>query len=256
MDAMQSVHESPAIEHEQATPPFENGASSGATPDTRMDTINEYFRESTATFQTMIRSAMDTLLENIQRVEKELEKTVEFQSQRIDELEKAKKSQDKTIKSMELEVNQLRGRVSHLEEEINKNERFSRRNNFRIVGIKEAEDPTQENCVSMVEGILHDKFGMQVKVERAHRDGTKRDNRPRHILVKTLSYRDKTQIMKSARDKLKNTGYFIVDDLTKKDLGEKRKWAEKVKALYSGGTKLRFYAGKWRGNAGEPFKFM
>ena len=163
---------------------------------------------------------------------------------------------EKKLGNIEKENNQLQERVCQLEAEINKGERFSRRNNFRIVGVKEAHNSSQENCVAIVEKILKEKFEMDVSVERAHRDRAKHDNRPRHILVKTLSYRDKTEVMKTARWKLKNAGYFVTDDLTKKDLEEKRKWAQKVKELYNNGTKLRFYAGKWRGNAGEPFKFI
>ena len=50
---------------------------------------------------------------------------------------------------------------------------------------------------------------MEVKVERAHPYGAKHDNRPRHILVKTLSYRDKAQVMKTAREMLQNCwGFF------------------------------------------------
>lgn len=254
---MQSVADQTVQGVEGATSDFENGASGGdAIPDTSKSAMDDYFRETTASFKAMIRSTMDSLLENVNRVETELGRMIEFESKRIDELEKKNKSLDTQLSNTKKEVNELRGRIAILEANMNKGERFSRRNNFRIVGIKENQNPgVQEDCVTIVEKILRDKFGMEVKVERAHRDGAKHDNRPRHILVKTLSYRDKTQVMKTAREKLQNAGFFIVDDLTKNDLVEKRKWAEKVKALYNEGTKLRFYAGKWRGNAGEPYKF-
>ena len=253
---MQSTRTLTEHDTREATSAFENGASGGGSiPDTTKDTIDEYFRKTTASFQTMIRDAMESLLDNVRRVEAEMGKLIEFESRRIDDLEKENKSLGKKVGSMKKEIDQLQDRVLHLEADINKGERFSRRNNFRVVGVKENQEPAKEDCVSFVEKMLRDKFGMEVKVERAHRDGAKRDNKPRHILVKTLSYRDKTQVMKSAREKLRNAGFFIVDDLTKKDLEEKRKWAENVKVLYSNGTKLRFYAGKWRGNAGEPYKF-
>ena len=35
-------------------------------------------------------------------------------------------------------------------------------------------------------------------------------------------------MVKNAREKLKNTGFFVVYDLTKIDLTEKRKWAERA----------------------------
>ena len=254
---MQSIGDLTVQGTEGAVPAFENGASGGdSIPGASKDAMTEYFRETTASFKTMIKDTMDSLLENVNRVETELGKLIEFESKRIDELEKKNKSLEKKSVNMEKEMNGLRERVFNLEANMNKGERFSRRNNFRIVGIKENQNPgVQEDCVSIVEKIIRDKFGMEAKVERAHRDGAKHDHRPRHILVKTLSYRDKAQVMKTARGVLQNAGFFIVDDLTKKDLEEKRKWAENVKALYSNGTKLRFYAGKWRGNAGEAYKF-
>ena len=100
------------------------------------------------------------------------------------------------------------------------------------------------------------KFEVTTKVERAHRDGRRMDGRPRHILIKLLSYRDKVDIMRRARETLKNERYFIVDDLTPMDLAEKKKWNKKVQELYRNGTKLRFYAGKWRTAGGVVFNFQ
>ena len=111
----------------------------------------------------MIRDAMDSLLENVRRVETELGKVIEFESKRIDELERRNKTLDTKVGSLEKEVTMLREKVVHLEGDINKGERYSRRNNFRIVGIKEAENPSQEDCVSLVEGILREKFGIATR---------------------------------------------------------------------------------------------
>ena len=96
---------------------------------------------------------------------------------------------------------------------------------------------------------------MPIKVERAHRDG-KKVEKPRHILVKLLSYREKAEIMKKAREVLKNEKCYIVDDLTRADLAEKKKYKKEVQDLFAKGTKLRFYAGAWRGNGGVPYFFF
>ena len=42
------------------------------------------------------------------------------------------------------------------------------------------------------------------------------------ILVKMLSYQDKVAIMKSAREKMKDSTSYIIDDLTYDDLKEKK----------------------------------
>ena len=64
-----------------------------------------------------------------------------------------------------------------------------------------------------------------VELERVHRDGKIRHrprnrgpNRPRHILIKLLRYQDKVEIMKNRKECLKDDNYYIVDDLTRKNL--------------------------------------
>ncbi|KAJ8046977.1 hypothetical protein HOLleu_05838 [Holothuria leucospilota] len=137
-------------------------------------------------------------------------------------------------------------------EALNKQERFSRRNNIRIVGY-----PThaEENCLDIAKEVIN-KVGIpDVKIERAHRDGARREGRSRHILVRLSFFQDKITALKNQRAKLQDEGYFITDDLTFVDLTEKRKWKQQVADLYARGTYLRFSAGKWRGQDGKPFQF-
>ena len=61
--------------------------------------------------------------------------------------------------------------------------------------------------------------------------------------------------MKNARKNLAKEPFYVIDDLTKCDLEEKKKWGKEVKELYGQGTKLRFFAGKWRQNNGIPYNF-
>ena len=61
--------------------------------------------------------------------------------------------------------------------------------------------------------------------------------------------------MKSTRAAVANENYFMVDDLTKDDLTEKRRHAQEVSRLYQQGTELKFSAGKWRHMNGTPFEF-
>ncbi|KAJ8035188.1 hypothetical protein HOLleu_22331 [Holothuria leucospilota] len=61
--------------------------------------------------------------------------------------------------------------------------------------------------------------------------------------------------MKNAREALNGEEYYIVDDLTKVDLAEKKKWSGKVSELYSSGVRLRFSGGCWRQSNGKPFDF-
>ena len=154
---------------------------------------------------------------------------------------------------------QLESRIVTLEKtveshahQINVQERFSRRNNVRIVG---RQFNSSEDCLAIASEIFKEIEGKDRKIERAHRDGRVTPGKPRHILVKLAFYSDKVDIMKKAREALKDKPYFVVDDLTKIDLNEKRKWAPRVKDLFAAGIRLRFTGGKWRSADGKPFKF-
>ena len=144
-----------------------------------------YFKAATANFELMIKKAMDSLLESVQKVEK----TLEAESSRIDELEKKNANLETKTKEIEKEIEDMKITLSRHTSDANKAERFSRRNNFRIVGIPEAKVNEREDGPKLVEYVIRENFEMDIKVERAHRDGRKAD-RPRHILVKMLSYRD------------------------------------------------------------------
>ncbi|KAJ8022991.1 hypothetical protein HOLleu_38044 [Holothuria leucospilota] len=61
--------------------------------------------------------------------------------------------------------------------------------------------------------------------------------------------------MKNARRYLANETYFVVDDLTLKDLKEKRRWKNEVSQLFANGTFLHFSGGRWRTRDGRPFAF-
>lgn len=200
----------------------------------------------------MITKAVDSLVENVKRVERDLGAAIEFESQRVNELQEKNAALEKKISTLDKQMTSLLRESAEQKAGINKAERFSRRNNVRLVGKPEN---TVEDCIQIVQNVLSDKFGITPRIERAHRDGKPDADRPRHILFKFLSFRDKVTVMKSTRASLANENYFMVDDLTKDDLTEKRRHAQEVSRLYQQGTKLKFSAGKWRHMNGTPFDF-
>ena len=211
--------------------------------------LAKYLKEAMRTFQSMLDKAVKSVVESVKRVEQALE----FEGQRINDLEKKNKELERRLEKMEGAYENIQQKLVQQEMEVNKAERFSRRNNCRIVGMPEpTDDSGQEDCIMIVEDILKTKFKANIKVERAHRDGKKGD-RPRHIIFKTLSYREKVEIMKGARQALSGEKFYITDDLTRQDLERKRKHSKEVQELYKKGTKLRFYAGQWRSSGGAPY---
>ena len=257
-----------------------------APDDYEQSKFDLFFERSTKRFEEMIDRAVDRLAKKLADVEAMLGASLEFERQRVDDLQDNQLRLETKVKVLEVEIAKLRDDADRNELAANKSERFSRRNNIRIVGIDEfqptirsdgdpgstshlqatndnpgltshlkAQPQRSEDCIAIAEDKLRRHFGIHSKVERAHRDGKIVAGRSRHILVKVLSYRDKVEIMKTARDVLKNEKFFIVDDLTTADLGEKRKWSKQVQALYAQGTRMRFYAGKWRLRGGNAYNF-
>ena len=239
-----------------------NMADAPESPLTQPDTpqgltplnLEAFFKDATEKFQHTIQSAVNSFVAKLSELEENINASLEFERKRIDNLQEKQSCLETRMGNMEKELNEMKALVSKSNAATNKSERFSRRNN-RMVGIKEAPQGQREECVEIVEEIMRENFGMTTKVERAHRDGRRMEGRPRHILIKFLSYREKVDVIRRAREILKDKSYFVVDDLTPADLEEKQKWVKQVQEMYKDGTKLRFYAGKWRQAGGVPFQF-
>ena len=229
---------------------------------------------SRSSFEEMVQASLQSIMEGQRSMKKDFDhfksdiiKAVEFQNEEIKELQTDAVSMRSDIKEMKVSLDNAwdsifghREQVDSIWEGVNKVERHSRRSNIRIIGVKESDE---ENVEKIVQEIFSTKFARNdIEVERAHRDGRKiRANaksnppRPRHILVKVLRYKDKTDIMRRRRDCLNGEQYHIVEDLTAVDLEDKQRWAEKVRELYQRGTKLRFVGGVWRDRSGKKAPF-
>ncbi|KAI8494013.1 hypothetical protein Bbelb_283600 [Branchiostoma belcheri] len=160
--------------------------------------------------QSEVRSLEENLEKNVLLLESRLEKLEKKNKDLESKVVEFQRDADEPIKYITQKLKATEGLVEELQLKSNKLERFSRRNNIRIIG-------------------LHRKV-----IERAHPDGPKSrsdgDETPQHILFKLNSYQDKINIMKVARVKLKNEGYYFTDDLTLTDLQEKRKWRDQRNA--------------------------
>lgn len=220
------------------------------------DMIGETWRTAITDFQKTMEHALSKIQESFIKLESDLNIAIEFQSDRIDILETKMAAKDKFCDDLLQRISVLENAASSAAIHNNKNERMSRRNNFRIVGI-----PFNDNevCDDIITSTIFPPFGdtgdLDVTIERCHRDGKGYNGHPPHILVRCLSYKTKVFIMKNRRSALEGKPFFIVDDLSKVDLAEKKKWAKEVKDLYSKGTKLRFVGGKWRNASGTPYDF-
>ena len=207
-------------------------------------------------FQTFVRKSLTDLHHGqadinlrITQLEANINESIQFESRRINDLEK--KVQE--LEKMRQHINTIDQQLYEHNDMLNKLERFSRWNNVRVIGLPQQKD---EDCLNLTKELLQDKFGLSgIKIERAHRDGPKIPGKPQHLLFKLNCYQDKLEILRHQRQALSEESYFCVDDLTKQDLKEKRRWKDEVKNAYQQGKKYRFYSGKWRSNGGLPVAF-
>lgn len=216
---------------------------------------NDNWKRAIEAFQMTFQKAFKDLQESLQKLESELGKAIEFQSKRIDDLFDKMATNDTQLKDMQQKLSDLENKITTKDSDVNKLERMTRRNNFRIVGVPST---TGEDCEEFVRTKVFPLFqdSPDMSIERCHRDGRGTSDHPPHILIRCLSYKSKLHVMKYRRAALQDQRFFIVDDLTRVDLLEKKKWATKVKELYDSGTKLRFTGGKWRDSTGKPYNFQ
>lgn len=134
-------------------------------------------------------------------------------------LEKVMNKYETLISRLTEEVNTLKSENQILKKECNDNvdklEQYSRRNNLRFLGVAEDQNEDVEN---VIKDILSKKLYITTNedlIERCHRVGSKLsyDGKPRPVIVKFVSYKYKSMIYK-LKSKLKGTKLLIKEDLT------------------------------------------
>ncbi|XP_065675883.1 uncharacterized protein LOC136092092 [Hydra vulgaris] len=170
-------------------------------------------------------------ISNIEKDLRDIKDSLNFQENNISEkISQIKKYYDKEINSLYKKSIDLENR--------------SRRNNLRIDGILETLGESWEDCEKAVKEIFKTKLKIQseVVVERAHRIGQFKDNKPRTLVIKLLNFQDKNKILNAVKY-LKGTGLYINEDFAQETIYHRRKLWEEVKKLRSEGKYaiLKYY---------------
>lgn len=139
----------------------------------------------------LISDKTSSLANRMDERRKEVDETLNDQSDSITNM-------DTRLKEMEKEILKLRGRSEDLEAR-------SRRNNIRVVGVREGAEAGKKPS-DFIAGLLKEKLGLvsTPTLDRAHRAlGMRRDgNRapPRAFIVRCHYYTEKEEILKKARE--------------------------------------------------------
>ena len=193
--------------------------------------MKQEYEEHEKKINDIIRSHLETTSKRLEEISKEVRdvtESVEFTGGRLDEeiatvkddISKMK-SDVRLIERDLLDPNDVSEKLIELEDR-------SRRNNLRFDGLTEDTNETWDDCERKIQKILSDKLEIteDVEIERCHRMGKRKGNRPRTIIYKFLRFKDKRKILKNAK-KLKNSGIYIYEDFCN-DTMELRKslWEE------------------------------
>ena len=172
--------------------------------------IKELLSVQESSMKSFFSAYMDSTnvrIDNLIKEVRDLKASLEFTQSQVEELrqldcDKFGKIQD-DIENLSLKADDLENRT--------------RRNNLCFDGIPEESESQSESWRKSEEKvlkILNDKMELpgDIKIERAHRVGTRRQaGKPRSIVVKFLSYKDRERVMKERR-KLKGTRVFVRED--------------------------------------------
>lgn len=165
--------------------------------------VNEAL-DKAVTSPTFLRSLASVLTE---LVAKQLEESMNFNSDLVAGLEKKLAERDREISNLK----------SQLEEKTDQLEMYSRRNCLRIFGVEETEnEDTDRLVIEKVANKISVNLSLQ-DIDRSHRVGRQVTGKNRPIIVKFVSYRKRNEMFRSKR-LLKQTGMTIREDLTKSRL--------------------------------------
>ena len=171
--------------------------------------IKEILAIHESTLMKFFTSSMERLENKIEKLSNEntllkqevksLKTGADFQNKWFEERKKdleelrARNPMEEDIKLIEQKHQQLEEKISELEDR-------SRRNNLRFSGFTEkaAGAETREESENLIRDFIEENLEMESKditTERAHRTGSKIDDKKRPIIVKFLNYKDKDAVL-------------------------------------------------------------
>lgn len=175
----------------------------------------------------LLMNDFNSRLDAITREMHEMKVSLEYSQKDIDEI----KGKTRDIDALNEMFSKLRKQIEELENKLDYLENQNRRNNIRISGIKEDRGESWDITEKKVKDMFQDKLGLDsnsIVIERAHRTGKPRNGKPKQIVAKLLSYKDKEKVIKSSK-KLKGTGIFIKEDFSARVLQRRSEQYEELK---------------------------
>lgn len=207
----------------------------------------ETFKVLLETQERTQRNAMDLVVKAFQERTKALEETAQELTKSLDfahaeilDLKRDMKLLQKADTEKQVNIEVLQSTVVELQQSMNYQEDYNRRNNIRITGHQEQPGETWEQTLTSVTKLLEEKLQMSdVKLERAHRVGPATASYPRAIVARFERFGQREATLRNAR-KLKGTGVYLNEDMCPASLEIKKKKIPQMKKAREEG-KIAFF---------------
>ena len=195
-----------------------------------IDIIRKVVKEELLHHEKNIKELIDT---NVKRTNERLDQLSSDINDLKESLEFTESEINDNIIKVETELKEVKSNMRAIENDLLNPDEVSdklieledrsRRNNLRVDGIEESPDETWETCENKIKKVIKEKLDIDADVEldRCHRMGKKRGNRPRTVVCRFTKFKDKQCVLSHAR-KLKGTGIYIYEDFSQ-DTMELRK---------------------------------
>uniref|UniRef100_A0A3P9K013 L1 transposable element RRM domain-containing protein n=1 Tax=Oryzias latipes TaxID=8090 RepID=A0A3P9K013_ORYLA len=171
---------------------------------------------------------------------------IDDNTRRITESENRISEDEDRITSLENQVSELQQKVKTLTERCDDGENRSRRENIRIIGLKEGSEG--QSSVTFFESWLPEVLGMEtkrgvIKLDRAHRAlGPPKEDRCRPVIIKLHNFTDKQRILTAAREKgeiiYKGSRIYIRQDFSAQVREARQKFNGTCQRLIKGGVRF------------------
>ena len=142
------------------------------------------------------------------------QKDVEDMKQEAKQYKEEKKNDQEMINKLNEDLHASKKMIKELEEKMNYQEDYSRRNNLQLIGIEERQGgETWEQTAVQVTELLENKLQLlNIQLERAHRVGRQDDHRSHPIIARFSRFGDREAVTRNVT-KLRGTRIFINEDL-------------------------------------------
>ncbi|KAL8567955.1 hypothetical protein ACOMHN_029130 [Nucella lapillus] len=208
-----------------------------------VDSISQRLEKSLENQVAQLMQVVKCQAEALKRIEDAVVKL----SKDMTDVKQAAEDNKLAITTLTVKQDNTSDAIGDLQDEVDRLESFSRRNNVRLFGIPEsarAED--FDTCAETVKKTLQNDIPQinwdNDPVERAHRIGRYNPNNPnpRPIIVKFTRWGDAMKVMRNqeARSKLQENSVRIAQDLTRRQASQLRDLKQVGKSGYFVGGKL------------------